>query len=287
MRLGSDNTGSYIEFDPCAWTVGNLREEYNRRARAIDALGDNLMLGMSSGVDSQAALLSFLDQGIKIQTAFLHMPGYNDNEFYNLLKLQRAWQFESTVIEIDPIKCKSLILELSAQLDIPPFQILHRQFLAELPSDVNFLQGGDGPFITFIRGQAHFYEGYNTYEMTRNRAFNTLGRRGLNLLFDKTSELVVSALQDDIMQSFINAHEMYTSTGVKNVDWWDVYIKPMYYGKYWARDLMYFPKFAGAENIDYVMQGVEHRYREKFITVPVDKLLADLTTTGARYYTKS
>ena len=87
MQFNTDSQGFYIEYDQCQWEVGNLREEYNRRARDIIALGDKLILGISSGVDSQAALRSFMDQGIKIETAFLYMPGYNDIEFNNLKKL--------------------------------------------------------------------------------------------------------------------------------------------------------------------------------------------------------
>ena len=283
MEIGTDQTGFYIEYEPCRWPVGNLREEYNRRARDIIALNDNLILGISSGVDSQAALRSFMDQGIDIETAFLYMPGYNDNEYNNLKVLESAWGFKAQIIDIDPMACKEEVLAVSAELGIPPFQILHRKFLSELP-DVNFLQGGDGPLITFINRVAHFYEGYNTYEMSRKRAGDTLNRTAEYILFDKTSELVVSAVKDDIMTAFINAHGLYTKQGVRNIDWWDVFVKPMYYGRYWGTDLMYFPKFAGAENIDYVMQGEEHNYRQDHILVPVDKLLSDLQTTGARYH---
>lgn len=283
MQLGSDDRGFYVEYNQCRWTVGNLREEYNRRARDIISLSDRLILGISSGVDSQAALRSFMDQGINIETAFMYMPGYNDNEYQNLKELERAWQFKSHIIDIDPMSCKDEIVEISNQLSIPPFQILHRKFLSQLP-DVNFLQGGDGPFITFVKNIAHFYEGYNTYEMSRKRAGETLGRTSEYILFDKTSEIVVSSVKDEIMTAFINAHGLYTKQGVRNIDWWDVFIKPMYYGKYWGKDLMYFPKFAGAENIDYVMKGPEHNYRRDHILVPVDKLINDLQTTGARYY---
>lgn len=283
MQFGTDTRGFYIEYNQCRWSVGNLREEYNRRARDIIALSDKLILGISSGVDSQAALRSFMDQGIDIETAFLYMPGYNDSEYNNLKLLESTWKFKSQIIDIDPMKCKEEILTISKDLNIPPFQILHRKFLSQLP-DVNFLQGGDGPLITFVNGIAHFYEGYNTYEMSRKRASDTLGRTAEYILFDKTSEMVLSAVNDEIMTAFINAHELYTKQGVRNIDWWDIFIKPMYYGKYWAKDLMYFPKFAGAENIDYVMQGMEHEYRKNHILVPVDKLINDLQTTGARYY---
>ena len=284
MKFGRDNRGCYIEYNQCQWAVGNLREEYNRRAKDIISLSEKLILGISSGVDSQAALRSFMDQGIDIETAFLYMPGYNDNEYQNLKELEHAWQFKSHIIDIDPMACKEEVLNISKELNIPPFQILHRKFLSQLP-DVNFLQGGDGPLITFIDRVAYFYEGYNTYEMSRKRAGETLGRKAEYFLFDKTSEMVVSAVKDEIMTAFINAHGLYTKQGVRNIDWWDTFIKPMYYGKYWGKDLIYFPKFAGAENIDYVIHGPEHAYRKDHILVPVNQLLADLQTTGARYYT--
>jgi hypothetical protein len=284
MQLGRDNRGFYIEYNQCRWTVDNLREEYNRRARDIISLSDSLILGISSGVDSQAALRSFMDQGIDIETAFLYMPGYNDNEYQNLKELEHAWQFKSHIIDIDPMACKEEVLNISKELNIPPFQILHRKFLSQLP-DVNFLQGGDGPLITFIDSVAYFYEGYNTYEMSRKRAGETLGRTAEYLLFDKTSEMVVSSVKDEIMTAFINAHRLYTKQDVRNIDWWDTFIKPMYYGKYWGKDLIYFPKFAGAENIDYVIHGPKHDYRKDHILVPVDQLLADLQTIGARYHT--
>jgi len=283
MQLDTDEIGFYIEYRQCHGSIGNLREEYNRRARDIIAVDSKLILGISSGVDSQAALLSFMDQGIDIETAFLYMPGYNDNEYNNLKLLESAWGFKSQIIDIDPMACKEEVLAVSNDLGIPPFQILHRKFLSQLP-DINFLQGGDGPLITFVKDIAHFYEGYNTYEMSRKRAGDTLGRTAEYILFDKTSEIVVSTVKDDIMTAFINAHLLYTKQGVRNIDWWDVFIKPMYYGKYWGKDLMYFPKMSGAENIDYVMQGMEHEYKKDHILVPLDKLINDLLTTGGKYY---
>lgn len=286
MEFKTDDQGFYIEYNKCQWELGNLREEYNRRARDIIAQGDKLILGISSGVDSQAALRSFMDQGIEIETAFLYMPGYNDVEFNNLKKLERAWQFKSHIVDIDPMACKEEIFEISKALNIPPFQIIHRKFLSQLP-DVNFLQGGDGPFITFIKGIAHFYEGYHTFEMSRKRAGDTLGRTAEYILFDKTSEIVVSTVKDDIMTAFINAHGLYTKQGVRNISWWDSFIKGMYYGKYWGKDLMYFPKLSGAENIDYVIQGPRHTFKKDCINVPLDQLINDLLTTGGKYYCSS
>ena len=39
----------------------------------------------------------------------------------------------------------------------------------------------------------------------------------LQKLFDKTSEIVTSTVKDDIMSSFINAHELYTKQDEKTI----------------------------------------------------------------------
>ena len=65
MHWGFDeNNKFYVEHASCTRPAGDLREESDRRARDIYLNNPSkIMLCLSSGLDSQIALVSFLKQG--------------------------------------------------------------------------------------------------------------------------------------------------------------------------------------------------------------------------------
>jgi hypothetical protein len=294
MQLGLDNGVFYSEYEACRWTVGNIREECDRRAIDIANYGNKIMLGMSSGLDSQIVLLSFLQQDIPIESVFMYLPGYNEYEYANLKILEQAWGFKSQIIDFDPLKIKDELIETSKELNIPPNQIMHRKLLSTLPDSCDFLQGWDGPFILFKEGKPHYYEGYNSYEVSRHRAFNTLNRTGRNIIYDRSSECIMSMLHDEVMRGFIHSHKFFEDNALqhqgetlKRIDWWDFYVKPIMYGKHWKDELFYFKKYQGPEGIDFIMDGPENQWRKQYITVPLDNFISDLNKpigSVTRYY---
>jgi hypothetical protein len=294
MILGIDNERFYAEYTIADRPIGNIKQECDLRALDLAKTNNKFMLGMSSGLDSQIVYLSFIKQGIPIECSFLYLPGYNEFEYQNLKILENAWGFKSHIIDLNPVNIKEEILETSAQLNIHPNQILQRKFLSMLPNDYDFLQGWDGPLIVFKNNNPYYYEGYNSFEVSRNRAFNTLNRQGKNILYDRTTECILSMLKDDIMLGYIRSALYYEGNGLTKqghnisvVDKWDYYVKPIMYAKYWGDELFYFPKYAGPEGIDYIENAPKHKFRENYITVPFDKFVDDLQYykgTSIRYY---
>lgn len=294
MKIGIDNNLFYAEYTVAKRKIGNIREECDLRAIELAKNSSKFMLGMSSGLDSQIIYISFVKQGIPIECSFLYLPGYNDFEYNNLKILENAWKFKTHIIDLDPNSIKDEILEISKQLDIHPNQILQRKFLSLLPDDYDFLQGWDGPLILYKDKKPYYYEGYNSFEISRNRAFNTLNRKGKNILYDRTTECILSMLQDDIMISSTICSEYFegnklTKYGspISIVDRWDYYIKPIMYAKYWGNELFYFPKYAGPEGISYIENAPKHKFKENYIVVPYQQFIKDLTNpneTIKRYY---
>ena len=171
---------------------------------------------------------------------------------------------------------------------------MHRKLLSLLPTDYDFLQGWDGPLITFKNGKPFYYEGYNSYEVSRNRAFNTLNRTGRNILYDRSSECIITMLTDEVMQGFIHSYKFFEDNALQDqgktlkiIDWWDYYIKPIMYGRYWKEELFYFKKYQGPEGIDFIMNGPRHQWNSQYVTIPLDKFINDLNKpvgSVTRYY---
>jgi len=284
MELGLENGVFYSEYESCRWEVGNLRQECDRRAVDIAEYGNKIMMGVSSGVDSQIVLLSFLQQGIPIECVFMYLPGHNEYEYANLKILEKAWGFKAQVIDFDPMKIKDELMQIHLELDIPPYQIMHRKMLSMLPSDCDYLEGWSGPFISFNKhGHPLYYEGYNSYEVSRNRAFNSLNRTGRNILYDRSSECILSTLNDEVMQGYMHSYKFFEDNALQHrgrvlykIDWWDFYVKPILFGRYWKEELFYFKKYQGPETIEYIMKGPKHPWEKQYIVVPIDTFISDL-----------
>ena len=83
------------------------------------------------------------------------------------------------------------------------------------------------------------------------------------------------------MTAMCNAWDYYNISGLSFLDeepisiinYWDLFIKPIFYGKYWGDDLIYFPKYQGCEKIDFIVNGMEHRYRENQIFVNIKEII--------------
>ena len=84
MNHGFEDGKWYIDYTSCTRPVGNMRQESDKRALDIAQSNSKLMISLSAGIDSQSVLHSFITQDIPVETAFLYLPGYNDNEYNNL-----------------------------------------------------------------------------------------------------------------------------------------------------------------------------------------------------------
>lgn len=276
----------YVQYQKIQRPVLNLREEFDKRAIELFEMSKNLMLGISSGLDSQAVMHSFITQGLDIDYAFLYFPGYNDIEFQHLKILQKKYGFQATVVDINPYKVKDEVLHLSETLDFPYSQILHRLFLEKLPLHVDFIQGIHGPdlYLTKKTQQWMLLESAGSAEICRLRSFLSLERTGKIIGWERIPEILLSILQDDVTQAFMRSYQYISENKliyengekIPVIDSWDLYMKPFLYGKYWKNELEYFPKYVGYELIDYVYNGPKHKYRENLVLIGIEQLIHDL-----------
>lgn len=281
INFGYENQKFYVEYYPTRREIGNFRQEFEKRAVELYENFPGLLLGLSSGIDSQAVLHSFFKQGINIDCAFLYHPGFNDIEYHQLKILEKKYNIKTNIIDIDPIKSKEEILYLHETLNLPPNQIMHRKFLSLLPEDANFIQGFPGPDFYYHNDKWYWLETANSWDVSRLRALLTLERKGNIIGFERTSEILLSLLTDDIVKSYLYSFQYIegNKTVLENGEkisfpyHWDLYIKPFFYGKLWKDELVYFPKYQGPENIDYIINGPKNQYRKNLVAIPYEYLV--------------
>jgi hypothetical protein len=287
INFSFENEKFFVEIDPCSRPVKDLRTEFKIRAAELYQKNPKLMLGLSSGLDSQSVLHSFVEQGIDIDYSFLYFPGYNDQEYQNLKILEKKYDIKCIIVDIDPMACKDEVLSIYDETGIPPGQILQRMFLEKLPKDVDFIQGIHGPDVFFDEGsgQRFILESANSLEIYRLRAFLTLkNRTGKIIGWERTPEISLSLISDDVFRSYIFSYPYILKNnliyrngdGIPIIDHWDLYVKPFIYGKYWGGELEYFPKYQAPEKIDYVMNKPYHMYIKNLIKIPYQELLNHL-----------
>jgi hypothetical protein len=281
INFGFEQDKFYIQYDSCDRLVGNLRQEFELRARELHNLNRKLILGLSAGLDSQSVLHSFFSQGLNIDCAFLYQPGYNDIEYKNIKFLEKKYGFKTMVVDIDPIKERERVMHLHQHLTLPPNQILHMIFLERLPKDASILQGIHGPDFLRYNDEWYVFESANSFEISRLRAFLTVERNGKILGFERTPEILLSLLNDDIVTAFLYAHRYIENNkliyqngeSIPKIDYWDLYLKPFFYGKYWKDEIEYFPKYQGCENIDYIVNGPKNQYTKNLVAIPYHDLI--------------
>lgn len=284
MNFGLLNSRFYVDLESCSRPVGTIREESEQRARDLFHSSDKLLLGLSSGIDSQIVLHSFYNQGLDIDCAFLYLKGYNEFELNNIKILEKKYNFNCQIVELDPYDIKDEVLSVSRELSIPPNQIIQRKFLSMLPDDADFIQGIEGPNFAKSGNTFYFFETYNSFEKSRLRAFNSLNRKGSVISWEQTPEMLCSILDDNIVKAFLYTYEYTAKHNINYVDGseidfkdrWDVFIKHILYGNYWKSELEYFPKYQGPEGIDYVMNGPRCDYMSNCIFIPYELMLNHL-----------
>jgi hypothetical protein len=262
MNYGFDQGKFYIDFKSCSRPARNMREETDIRVRELAQISEKYMLSFSGGIDSQSILHSFCSQGIDIETVFLYMPGYNDVEYEQVQICDKKYNVKTRIIDIDVDSYKEEFLDLRTKLNLlQKVNILHRAFLKMIPSDVNFIQMCSDPFVYISpTNKFYYYVGYHMPEIARHRALSDIERTGKIIFFDNVPEYLTSILGDDIYHSALISARYFDGNGLtkdkchlKSLDRWDYYIKPLIYGKYWKDELIYFPKFATIDNIDWMI----------------------------------
>jgi hypothetical protein len=301
MKYGFENDKFYLDINACARPAGNMKQESDRRALEIAERGTKLMLGISSGVDSQSVLHSFYTQGIPLECVFFYMPGHNEVEYEQLQIVQKKYGQKIEIIDLDPFTVKDEILDFSAANRINPIQVLQRKFLSMLPDDYDFIQMIHDPFVYVSpTSKFYYYQGYSSPEISRTRAYESLNRKGKFIPYGDNSEFLYSILNDDVYRAALYTHKYFDGNKLTKpnchlltVDRWDYYIKPLIYGKYWKDELIYFPKYGGWEGVPYLFGDCDGRVdtskwpRMNAIAIPYFEFLDHLgsnTGLAKRYY---
>lgn len=287
MLLGFDqNNNFYVDYVSCTRKPGTLREEADSRAREIYANNKKVMLCLSSGLDSQIALHSFMSQGIPLECTFLRMGGYNDNELENVKILEKKYGFKAHIIDMDPNSFRDEIEDLKIKLDAHANHCIQYKFVSMLPKDYDVIQVLHDPWIYTNKnlGKHYLFHGYYDPEIARYRVLKSIERTGEIHMFGDSSEFFLSCISDDLFKYFFNSWIYYDGNGLQqygkklaDVLRYEYYVKPMLYSKHWGNELSYFPKFSGYENIEWLMKEVRVMKLEKFAAIEVNELISHLS----------
>lgn len=293
MNYGFDNNKFYVEYNSCSRPVGNMKQESDRRAIELAESGSDLVICLSSGIDSQSVLHSFFTQGIPVKTVFFYMPGYNDYEYENLKIIDQKYNINTSIVDLDPLIIKDQVLADTVELQISTNQAIQKQFISLLPDKWDLIQMTHDPFVYISpTSKYYYYQGLHDPELSKFRLHNALKRTGKFIAYGTTSEFIYSILNDDIYKSAIFTARYFDGNKLSKpnvelftLDRWDYYIKPLIYGKYWKDELIYFPKFGGWENVPY-NQGNKW-FKKNAVAIPYFEFLEHLSSKPGnkkRYY---
>lgn len=294
MIQGFENGKWYIDYTSCKRPVGNMRQESDLRAVEIAETSSKIMISLSSGIDSQSVLHSFITQGIPVETAFLYLPGYNDHEYNRLKAIDKKYGIKTHIVDLDPYDYKDDLEAEAEKYDIQINSILQKKFLSLLPEDYDFVSITHDPFvhISLKESKSYWFMGNNTPEVHRQRAFELVPRSGKFIFYGDTSEFLASILDEEIYHACIYSWPYFMFNGLskpgvqlQTVDRWDYYIKPLIYGKYWKDELLYFPKFAGFEKIPFLQTPL--KYKKNAVNIPLREFISFLKSYNGetkRYY---
>ncbi len=290
MNYGFENGKFYVDITPCSRPHGNMREETDRKTRELAETGSKFILSFSGGVDSQSVLHSFHTQNIPLETAFLYLPGYNDNEYEQVQIIDKKYGRKTWVIDIDPISCKDEIIKVSEELDISAKNnVMQRKFLSMLPDGYDFIQMAHDPYVNKYNDIVYYVQSYYLPEISRQRALDSLNRTGKNIFYGDSSEFLMSIIDDDVFKAAVSTMQYFDGNGLekdrtylKSVDRWDYYIKPLIYGKYWKDELIYFPKYAGFEKVEYLYGNEKLTQKQHMVGIEYHKLLEWCNKIGGK-----
>lgn len=263
INCGDDDNGFYIEFKSKSRKVGNVRQEFEIQAQQLYKENHNIVLAISGGLDSQVMLHSFLCQGLKVNTSFMYMPSYNDNEFLYVKKLDEKYNIETEIIKLNPMDFYNHFCLQSIEHDIiNKYSLLFAYYMSLMPEDYTFVQHS-GPNLKYEiwknlnDKQIYHRLGYQSNDISKMRAFNLYNKKNKPVLFSHFGEHLLSVFQDEIFISGLYASDFWPDVNgkksqeldklkqneevFKRCTMYDPFLKGIIYGKYWKDELEYFP----------------------------------------------
>ena len=293
MKFGLTEDGKfYTEFVSCSRPVGNMRQELELACQRISS-ESKIMISLSSGLDSQVILHTFATMGLPYECAFMHHPGYNDIELKRIGILEKKYGFKANIVTIDPIVIKDTIEHLAEETGVPPQHHITEMFFKQIPETYNIVEGLENPDLYLEDGKWMMLESYRALDTTA--AWFHKNRPNKIIHLDRRSEhyeLALSMVTDDIAKAYRHSYPFIRHNGLVDGEtherplmyiWgWTHYIKPIQYGVYWKDELIYFPKFAVQQQVDYLVNPkVTHDYFRQAVAIELDPLIKHLSDWGS------
>jgi len=250
---------SYVANLQSAGPVANLRTTLEQ---IVKDLGNNLMLGVSGGLDSQVLIHSVASQGIPFEAATLYLPGYNDGDLKNLKVLEQKYNFKLTVVELDIHNSFGQnILNEYYETGVLPDYILYRNFVSKLPTNCNFVQGLSAPIVlkrNINNKQKLFYvDSVNHPHRELNQALTSLPRSGNIININEDPRYISSILHDPFYSAMMYSYDYLRGNRVEknkaempDAELYHYFVRPILYANYWD-DLIYSTKIDFIGNIDW------------------------------------
>ena len=292
-----DNNKFYVEYTSCVEPIGNVRQEMEKSCiRLAKDAATNVLISLTSGLDSQVLLHTFHTLGLPYECAFMYHPGFNDFEYNNIKILEKKYNFKCIIVEIDPHTIKEEIEALAIETGIPAEHHMMKKFLAQLPEDRDFLQGIESFDFVFKQGKAYCMESWTAIEVASQRALKQVERSGKIVCIDRRAtfnNFALAYLSDPVVTGYINGLEYIKGNGLVDKDTgeapplifsWEYYVKPIIYGMYWGKELEIFPKYVSCEKVDFIMNPsdirLRHNYKNKCVFIERDALITHLSNWG-------
>ena len=292
-----DNDKFYVEYTSCSEPIGNVRQEMEKSCiRLAKDAATNVLISLTSGLDSQVLLHTFHTLGLPYKCAFMYHPGFNDFEYNNIKILEKKYNFKCIIVEINPHTIREEIEALAIETGIPAEHHMMKKFLALLPEDMDFLQGIESFDFVFKQGRAYCMESWTAIEVASQRALKQVERSGKIVCIDRRApfnNFALAYLSDPVVTGYINGLEYIKGNGLVDKDTgeapplifsWEYYVKPIIYGMYWGKELEIFPKYVSCEKVDFIMNPsdirLRHNYKNKCVFIERDALITHLSNWG-------
>ncbi len=298
MIYGIDEQDKFfVEYTACERPIGNVRQEMERACTKLAAEG-NILISLSSGLDSQILLHTFHSLNLPYECAFMHLVGYNDTELEQIRILEQKYKFNATIIKINPDQYREEVEALAIETGLPCEHHLMKKFISQLPGDRDILQGIESFDLVFKNGICYCLESWNAIEISSQRALKEVPRSGKIVSIDRRApfnEFALAYLSDPVVKGYINSFPYIIGNGlvekesgepIQSVFGWEYYVKPIILGQYWRSDeLEFFPKYVSPKKISWIMNPSDarmwHDYRNRAVFIEREELIKLLSNWGS------
>ena len=259
-----DNDKLIVTYTAPIRKFGNLREELLNDAKSISNRFGHVYVALSSGIDSQTIVRSFIDAGADFTPFFVYSAPFNDNEYCQILECEKFYGIKVKIIPIDVLSKKD---DWMQRKELDKVQTLTHYNMVDACKQ---LEGNDpivmcGPELHILGNKklGPICASHNCYKAD-NLRFREIRKFRTLIDWPSSPESLASLYCDDLIKVFMDTKEFFDgnnfihSSGdiLRPSQSFNNYVKPLLKGKYFKKDILYFPKSTGYENFpDWIIKG--------------------------------